>query len=305
MSKNNFSKAMKELIGISDTANDSSNESATSITDFSDLDLIEEAAKPVEETTNVSDSSVSSANSAFDKERDEAAAKLRMMLNKDREKDKEKTVAEAAYKPMEVATENLGQSTLKPVEEKSNERSFASSAHTSTSSPVNNKEIPSIKSNLDKSISPEEAKTVIGKGVVITGSISAQGDMEVRGTIKGDLKTTGSLVLSGKIAGDVGVENLNVLEGAIQGDVMARGTANIGKDTVILGDVTAGNLNLNGKVKGNIAAREMADLSGTSIIDGNVSAASVAIDPGTKLRGQISLTSASDVNDDDFAVDFD
>ncbi len=329
MSKNNFSKAMKELIGISDNTKSSSEDSINRkldddfvkpITDFSDLAMVEEEEEapasieeqgtPAVEVTGVNTTYSSSRESDFDREREEAAAKLRAMLIKDREKEKDKTNTFTPFsKPMEtaVAADPLQESSYKTSSQAPTNTvsTYASSNSTSTpsaSTPI--KEIPSIKP-LDKSIPPEEAKTVIGKGVVIMGNIITQGDLEVKGTVKGDLKTSGNLHLSGKIAGDVGVENLDVVDGAIQGDVLVRGRANIGKDAVVLGDVTAGNLNLQGKVKGNIAVRDVADLGGTAIIDGNVSAASVAIDPGTKLRGQISLTTASDVNDDEFAIDFD
>lgn len=297
MSKSNFSKAMKELIGIND--NELEKEDEELFPELNDGIGMDKPAPSV----------IAPPQDSFDKERDDAAAKLRMMLNKDKEvekKEPEKVSTAPISFAEKMAASNVDES-KSDMDNTESDTMFISNDKEKTleKTPVVTPAPAPIKP-VEKTYSAEESKTVIGKGSVITGSLNTQGDIDIRGIVRGDIKTSGNVIVTGKVAGDIGSTDLTLMDtAAVQGDIMARGTASVNKDAIVIGDVTAGNINLNGKVKGNVAAREVADLSDTSVIDGNVSAASVAINPGTKLRGQISLTSASDVNDDDFIIDFD
>ena len=106
-----------------------------------------------------------------------------------------------------------------------------------------------------------DSRTIIGKGVVITGEISGTGDVEIRGTI------SGSITLKNNIA-------------------------TISKSGVAQASVTAKNVDVSGRVEGDIIAEELVVIRKDSTVAGNVNAPRVSLEDGAHFKGSVDMQSA-------------
>ena len=103
-----------------------------------------------------------------------------------------------------------------------------------------------------------DSRTIIGKGVVITGEISGNGDVEVRGTI------SGSITLKNNIA-------------------------TISKSGVAQASVTAKSVDVSGRVEGDIIAAELVVIRKDSTVAGNVNAPRVSLEDGAHFKGSVDM----------------
>jgi cytoskeletal protein CcmA (bactofilin family) len=112
-------------------------------------------------------------------------------------------------------------------------------------------------------------KTVISKGVTLTGSLSGEGVVEVEGTVEGEVHLAGSVIVapSGLINGPVTAEFVRVA-GRIVGCVTARDSLRLEKNGSLEGDVSTSSLvvedggRLNGRttmLEGGFPQRENSD----------------------------------------------
>jgi septum formation inhibitor MinC len=67
-----------------------------------------------------------------------------------------------------------------------------------------------------------QEKTLICRGVVIDGTISAEGDIECAGTINGDMITKGNILLTGRCMGDIQAANIACSAAVIQGGITSQ-----------------------------------------------------------------------------------
>lgn len=103
-----------------------------------------------------------------------------------------------------------------------------------------------------------DSRTIIGKGVVITGEISGTGDVEIRGTV------SGSITLKNNVA-------------------------TISKSGVAQASVTAKNVDVSGRVEGDIIAEELVVIRKDSTVAGNVNAPRVSLEDGAHFKGSVDM----------------
>lgn len=91
----------------------------------------------------------------------------------------------------------------------------------------------------------EAVRTVIASGVVIEGSLSAEGDVQIDGTVKGDVSTKTTLVVGGKavVEGNISSQNADIA-GKVNGTVKTAGMVTIRSTSAIVGDVITKDLNV-------------------------------------------------------------
>ena len=103
-----------------------------------------------------------------------------------------------------------------------------------------------------------DSRTIIGKGVVITGEISGTGDVEIRGTV------SGSITLKNNVA-------------------------TISKSGVAQASVEAKNVDVSGRVEGDIVAEELVVIRKDSTVAGNVNAPRVSLEDGAHFKGSVDM----------------
>lgn len=101
------------------------------------------------------------------------------------------------------------------------------------------------------------ALTVIAKGVKIDGDFGGEGDMRIDGEVAGKLTVGGLLT--------------------------------VGQEASVKAEVKAATASIAGKVEGNINVTDRIELKSSANIKGDLVAASLAIEPGAKLSGHVSI----------------
>lgn len=99
-----------------------------------------------------------------------------------------------------------------------------------------------------------ENMSVIGKDVVIVGTVTSQGGVR--------------------------------LEGKLEGTLTCGGDAMLGREAEMKGDIEASSVSVAGIIEGNITAREKVELLGTATVNGDVKARRLAVEDGVTFVGR-------------------
>lgn len=145
----------------------------------------------------------------------------------------------------------------------------------------------------DVSFTPVPAKpreeSLIGKDIVINGSISSVSNIRIDGTVNGNVACENDVTVSGTIEGDVSGNTVRLLGGQVKGDISCKSGLAFDKDAVVNGNVTGKKLEINGKIKGNINVELSAVIMGNAMIIGDVVASSISVAEGALIKGNIQI----------------
>ncbi|GAA0352547.1 bactofilin family protein [Bacillus horti] len=86
------------------------------------------------------------------------------------------------------------------------------------------------------------------------------------------------------------------IDGEFKGDVVTEGTVLVGKDGVILGNITAGSLTIEGLVEGNIQVSDAIQLVKGCQVKGDITAQTIEIEKGAIFNGHshMNISNAKD-----------
>lgn len=132
--------------------------------------------------------------------------------------------------------------------------------------------------------------TVISRNTMIDGNVRSLANMSIDGDIKGDVETTKDIELNGRIVGNMTCNNANMITSQVQGNLMLKGSVEIGRDTLLIGDLNSGFASINGKVKGNVEIAGKAEFKADAVIFGDISASTITVDDGAIIQGYVSTT---------------
>ena len=87
-------------------------------------------------------------------------------------------------------------------------------------------------------VNKEREKYFIGKGLVLRGEISGEGDVQVEGEFEGKINLAGTVVIreGGKVHGDISATHITVA-GLVRGDLMASGKVELSPTCQLVGSV--------------------------------------------------------------------
>ena len=105
-------------------------------------------------------------------------------------------------------------------------------------------------------------ETVIGVNTSIVGTLKADGNIRIDGSVEGDIEVLGNLI--------------------------------IGETGRVIATVKAQNVHVSGAVKGEITAVEQLEISPTGKVWGDITTAALHIEPGGLFRGQCAMTANAD-----------
>lgn len=136
--------------------------------------------------------------------------------------------------------------------------------------------------------SPEAGeKSVLRKGIVVTGSISSVTSLYVYGTVNGDVLCDDSVTVDGTVDGNVKAASVQVLSGHIKGDVVCKNTVTVAKGSVIQGNITAEALSCDGAIDGTSTVGSKASIGENAAIVGDIFCDKVSIREGAAIKGRI------------------
>ncbi|MDR0947439.1 MAG: polymer-forming cytoskeletal protein [Ruminococcus sp.] len=136
----------------------------------------------------------------------------------------------------------------------------------------------------------QEETTIISRNTVIEGNIKAFANVAIEGSVKGDIKITKDLSMSGRVIGDIECNNSSLSGASMQGNISSKGQVQLDRDSLLLGDISAGYLNINGKIKGNLDIGGKAEFKADAFIMGNISAATITVIDGANIQGYVNTT---------------
>ncbi|MCR4691408.1 MAG: polymer-forming cytoskeletal protein [Lachnospiraceae bacterium] len=220
------------------------------------------------------------------------------------EAPKEKAVKETAPDPIEAAANELKnianivnkEETVSDVEEfedKPIQTPEEMMEETKIEEPANVQENarpaeskPLTEADMDGDAVDESA--VITKCMTVKGDVLSRGSIEIQGVVEGNVTALGKLNVSGNLKGDAKAAEVFADAAQISGQITADGTAKIGKDSVIIGNIIASSAVIAGAVKGDIDVHGPVILDSSAIVMGNIKSKSVQINNGAAIEGMCS-----------------
>ena len=124
-------------------------------------------------------------------------------------------------------------------------------------------------------------KSYIPKGMKVTGDVVSDGDLQIAGEVNGNVSIEGTLELNGSVKGDnIKVGSVELTEGTIQSNIECREHIGIGNGVTVIGNIKAGDAEVNGAVKGDIDVEKNLAVGSTAVVEGEIACKTINVDLG-------------------------
>lgn len=113
---------------------------------------------------------------------------------------------------------------------------------------------------------------------------------------KNELSSTMDSILgSGSLCkGTIKVDGGLRVDGTVDGEVIVSGTLTIGREGVIIGNITVNQAVVGGKVKGTVKAEQQLELQSGSRLEGDIFTRSLVIEDGVFFEGSCKMSHGND-----------
>lgn len=147
----------------------------------------------------------------------------------------------------------------------------------------------------ESSLSPssdklKDAFSILSSDCIIEGNIRTSSKMYIKGNVIGNISSEDDIFISGSIEGDVVGNNINLEGGYVIGNVESKGSVSIDENSVVIGNLTANDLEFKGKLKGDIKVLNSARFLSTSIASSDVEVGSISMELGATIKGKIAVS---------------
>lgn len=132
--------------------------------------------------------------------------------------------------------------------------------------------------------------TVISKNTVIDGNVNSLANMRIDGNVKGNVQTTRDVDMSGKVIGDITCNNAGMNSAAMQGNVLLKGRMKMDRDTILIGDLSSQQADINGRIRGKLDIVGKAELKRDAIVFGDINASTLSVIEGAIVQGYVNTT---------------
>ena len=133
----------------------------------------------------------------------------------------------------------------------------------------------------------ERGISIISSEATVLGDIITEGHIDVIGKVRGNIAAQGDVAVHGQVRGNIDGEKIGLYNSRVKGNLSAGQGVIVNNTSIIDGDVTTKNIIFDGKVRGNIAAESVVVLRSNSYCLGDVTAASLAVEPGAVINGNV------------------
>ncbi len=90
-----------------------------------------------------------------------------------------------------------------------------------------------------------------------------------------------------RVVGNCTTEGTLRVEGVLEGTIQAGKAVVVGKDGIVIGDISTQDAIIGGKVTGTVIAESRLELQATCVIDGEIRARRIKLDEGGQVNGEI------------------
>ena len=102
---------------------------------------------------------------------------------------------------------------------------------------------------------PQQAGTIIAKGVKVEGEFKSEGDV--------------------------------VIDGEVQGNIESKGSLTVGNDAIINADLKAEEAHISGQITGNVTVKSLLVLRGSASVKGDITCERITVESGSTIEGQV------------------
>lgn len=92
-----------------------------------------------------------------------------------------------------------------------------------------------------------------------------------------------------KVVGDCVSEGTIRIDGVVEGSIKAGKAVVVGKDSLVIGDITTQDAVIGGRVQGRITAESRLELQSTCVVEGEVYARRIKLEEGGQVFGTIQM----------------
>ena len=130
---------------------------------------------------------------------------------------------------------------------------------------------------------------IIAENTRVVGDISTRGHLAVAGTVEGNISAKGNVIITGVVKGNISCDNLMMEHSMLTTEIRATGHVAVKEGVTINGKIYCNDISIMGTVNGDIEAAGKLALSGMAVVNGNIKAASLGVEFGAKLNGNIAI----------------
>ena len=131
--------------------------------------------------------------------------------------------------------------------------------------------------------------SILAEDISIEGTIRAQGDVELCGTLKGDLLTEGDIHVKGKVTGNLNGKNIDLIAGNVFGNVSAQKDIHLDRQSLVIGNINAENVEAGGRIKGDLKIKNKTRLVKGVMLVGNVKTDAISLEEGARISGSVEM----------------
>ena len=166
---------------------------------------------------------------------------------------------------------------------------FSKAEHNFSSETIYDYETSSVEVSVkSEALSAEIQKvpvTAILSSAAIRGTLEADGDVQIEGTLEGDAICKANLTVTGAVNGSVNANTLIVDGATIHGDVNCLSSVHLLNNAHIVGNITAADASVSGKITGNLSVQNNIYLDSTASVTGDITAVEIEVKPGAAIIG--------------------
>ena len=133
--------------------------------------------------------------------------------------------------------------------------------------------------------------TYLAAGTVLEGKLSAKGDVEIDGVVNGDVTAKGKVVIRSEVTGNVTAASMQLVGGKVTGDVRATESVVLSSNTIVTGNIYAGDLLCSGSIKGDVDVQGNMALDTNAVVEGDISTTTMTMAQGAVISGAVTMKS--------------
>lgn len=131
--------------------------------------------------------------------------------------------------------------------------------------------------------------SVLTDDFVVNGDIITGDPLQMNGQVLGNITCQNRLVVNGNVDGDIKAQSVSINSSTINGSISADENVIVTGESSVVGDIYNNSIAIDGILRGSIFATGKVKISENAEIYGNVTAASISMEEGAIIQGNVSI----------------
>lgn len=135
-----------------------------------------------------------------------------------------------------------------------------------------------------------DQQSVLHDDTHVVGDIQCDSNLAVYGYVKGSINCKYNLKLQSKVDAEISAGSIDLAGAEVNGNITCRKELKINNESVITGDINAGDCVIDGTVKGNIVVANSIHIQKNAVVDGDITAKEISLLRGARINGKLTMT---------------